>query len=383
MSRNRTLPFGVLPLVAATLCGVVLGLAVSSLAGIGVFDQELSSQEREQLYESLQSGVAALEQQERVIKSVVRLVGPAVVHIETERTESSSRYSGRRRIEETGSGFVIRLNGSFYVLTNWHVVEDTALDKIHINLADGRMIAPQRVWSDPPTDIAVLGISAPRLVAARLGNSSSIDIGQFVLAMGSPFGLSHSVTYGIISAKGRRQLEELNEEGVSFQDFLQTDAAINPGNSGGPLINLRGEVIGINTAIASSSGGNEGIGFSIPMNMVMAVARQLIERGSVQRAYLGITMDRNFGPTAAARLGMPRPQGALIEKVGPDSPAEEAGMRVGDVVLQFADVSVDDFTHLRNLVSLTEVNTEVSVVIFRDQQELALTVKVGDLRDAP
>ncbi len=383
MRHIRSQPVVALLLVSAMASGVVLGLAISSLAGVGLYGEELSSEEREQLYESLQSDVAALERQAHVLKSVIRLVRPTVVHIETERTERSARYSGRRLIEETGSGVVMRLNGDFYILTNWHVVKGAALDKISIRLADGRVVSPQRVWSDPLTDIAVMGVSAPRLVAARLGNSSSIDIGDFVLAMGSPFGLSQSVTYGIISAKGRRQLDELSDEGVRFQDFLQTDAAINPGNSGGPLINLSGEVIGINTAIASNSGGNEGIGFSIPMNMVTAIARQLIERGVVQRAYLGVRMDDSFGPAIAAKLGLPRPLGALIDDVTPDTPADNAGMRVGDVVLGFANVPVDDYAHLKNLVGLTEVDTEVPVIVFRDRQEITLMVRVGNLTDRP
>src|SRR6185503_4020578 len=150
-----------------------------------------------------------------------------------------------------------------------------------------------------------MSVAAPGLVPARLGDSGKLEIGDFVLAVGSPFGLSHSVTYGIISAMGRRDLE-LGDDGVPYQDFLQTDAAINPGNSGGPLLNLRGEVIGINTAIASNSGGNEGIGFTIPINMTMYVARQLIDRGSVAHAYLGVRLDMNFGPEAAAKLGLSR-----------------------------------------------------------------------------
>src|SRR5205085_10072275 len=162
---------------------------------------------------------------------------------------------------------------------------------------------------------------APGLIAARIGDSSKVEIGDFVLAVGSPFGLSHSVTYGIISAKGRRDLE-LGDDSVRFQDFMQTDAAINPGNSGGPLINLRGEVVGMNTAIASSSGGNEGIGFTIPINMVMIIARQLVERGTVIRAYLGVALDSKFGPATAMSVGLMRPRGTRVTRITPGSPAE-------------------------------------------------------------
>jgi serine protease Do len=195
--------------------------------------------------------------------------------------------------------------------------------------------------------------------------------------VGSPFGLMRSVTYGIISAKGRRDLK-LGDDGVRFQDFMQTDAAINPGNSGGPLINLRGEVIGINTAIASSSGGNEGIGFSIPINMALAVARQLIDNGSVVRAYLGVSLERKFTAASARKLGLTRLQGARISGVTAGSPAEAAGLKVDDVVLYFDGVRVQSDTHLVNLVSLTDVGKEVPVVIFRDRETITVPVKVGN-----
>src|SRR5438552_3112620 len=172
-----------------------------------------------------------------------------------------------------------------------------------------RAVAPvttrEQLYAELATDVAIMATTTEGLVPARLGDSSKLEIGDFVLAVGSPFGLSHSVTYGIISAKGRRDLR-LGDDGVQYQDFLQTDAAINPGNSGGPLLNLRGEVIGLNTAIASTSGANEGIGFAIPINMVMVIADQLIERGMVVRAFIGVRFDSTFGPTEAAQLGMSR-----------------------------------------------------------------------------
>ena len=167
--------------------------------------------------------------------------------------------------------------------------------------------------------MAVLAVAAPDLIAAPLGDSDRMEIGDFVLAVGSPFGLSHSVTFGIISAKGRRDLH-LGEAKDHFQDFLQTDAAINPGNSGGPLVNLHGEVIGINTAIASNSGGNEGIGFAIPVNMFMIVGRQLIETGKVRRAHPGRDARRKFGPAMATELGLPRPVGAHVTASCPTRP---------------------------------------------------------------
>jgi serine protease Do len=185
------------------------------------------------------------------------------------------------------------------------------------------------------------------------------------------------VTYGIISAKGRRDLE-LGASGVRLQDFLQTDAAINPGNSGGPLINLRGEVIGINTAIASNSGGSEGIAFSIPINMFMHVARQLIEKGAVARAFLGVKLDGTFGSAMAAEIGLPRPVGARITRVIPNSPAAAADLREGDVVLLFNSVPVEDDNHLVNLVNFTEIGKKVPLEVFRNRESLQLEVVVGD-----
>ena len=206
---------------------------------------------------------------------------------------------------------IIQRKGRFYVLTNRHVFRDAPADGIRIYLADGRQLHPQRVLEDEETDVGVLPIEAADLIASPVGDSERMEIGDFVLAVGSPFGLSHSVTFGIISARGRHDLQ-LGDDSVRFQDFLQTDAAINPGNSGGPLCNLRGEIIGINTAIASNSGGNEGIGFSIPINLFMAVARQLIDTGKVTRAFLGVSLDAKFGPAMAAELGMARATGTRV-----------------------------------------------------------------------
>jgi serine protease Do len=221
-----------------------------------------------------------------------------------------------------------------------------------------------------------MAVSAPELDAARLGDSNRMAIGDFVLAVGSPFGLSHSVTYGIVSAKGRHDLE-LGADEVRFQDFIQTDAAINPGNSGGPLINLRGEVIGINTAIASASGGNEGIGFAIPINMAKVVARQLIDRGKVARAFLGVKLDSNFDSERAAAVGLPNLRGTRISGIEPGSPAEQAQLQVDDIILSFGDVNITDDNHLVNVVGLTEVGKEVPVVIFRKRAALTVKVKVG------
>lgn len=338
---------------------------------------EVVSESREQLYQQLFREVEEFERHGNIVKLVVRLVGPTVVHIETEKVEGK-RNGGRDMIEEAGSGVVIQLKNSHYVLTNWHVVKGAELSNITINLHDGRELHPSGpVLNDPDTDIAMVPVNATNLDAARIGDSAAVEIGDFVLAVGSPFGLSRSVTYGIVSAKGRRDLE-LGTEDVRFQDFIQTDAAINPGNSGGPLINLRGEVIGVNTAIASNSGGNEGIGFSIPINMVMSVARQLVDRGRVVRAFMGVRLDQNFGSTEALRVGLGRRRGALISQITPNSPAQKANLQVGDIVLDFNGVTIEDDAHLMNVVSLTDVGQEVPVIVHRAGQQLRFMVQVGD-----
>lgn len=341
----------------------------------------MSSEQREALYRQLRSQAEVLEAQAGIVKTVAKLVGPTVVHIEADvAPRALPQFGPSRRVEEAGSGVIVLLGGKYYVLTNRHVIDGASPSGIRITLSDGREIQPTRIWTDPETDVGVMSITEVDLAAAPVGDSQRMEIGDFVLAVGSPFGLSHSVTYGIISAKGRRDLE-LGDSGVRLQDFLQTDAAINPGNSGGPLINLRGEVIGINTAIASNSGGSEGIGFAIPINMYMVVARQLIEHGKVSRAFLGVTLDRDFGPAVAAELGLPRPLGARIVELTENSPAAAARLQAGDVILQFEKIPVEDDAHLVNLVNLTEVGKEVSLLVYRDRQTRVVKVRVGNRGD--
>ncbi len=338
--------------------------------------QQRADAVREKMYEALGREVAALERQSNALKMVVKLMRPTVVHIEAEKIEpASARYGRLDQIEEAGSGCIVKINDRFYVLTNGHVIRAAVPEKITIRLADGRELHPQRVWSDTETDVAIMAIAAPNLVAAKIGDSSKLEIGDFVLAIGSPFGLSHSITFGIVSATNRWDFKL--GEGVEFQDFIQTDAAINPGNSGGPLINLRGEVIGMNTAIASNSGGNEGIGFSIPINLVMQISKQLVERSTVTRAHLGVMLDSKFSPDVAISVGLSQPRGARIKDVVPNSPAANAKLQGGDVVLNYDGVRIDNDSHLINLVNLTEVGRNVPVVIFRGGKLIELLVKTG------
>jgi serine protease Do len=339
----------------------------------------LTQQERESAYEEIEQDLDYFERKANVLRRVVKLVRPTVVHIEAEKNNRTGRYH-RRSVEESGSGVIVQLKGRHYVLTNRHVVKDTELARINIRSSDGVRLPATALWSDRGTDIAVIEINGSDLLAARLGNSSAMEIGDFVLAVGSPFGLSHSVTFGIISATGRRDLE-LGEEGVQYQDFLQTDAAINPGNSGGPLLNLRGEVIGINTAIASSSGGSEGIGFAIPVSMALVVANQLIETGGqVERAYVGVHLDSQFTLDMARRLGLPRRLGARVSGITPNSPAAEAQLQVDDVILQFDGTPIHDDNHLINRVGFTPVNKEVDLVVFRDGEQILVQLKVVNRR---
>jgi serine protease Do len=368
-------------LVFFLVCGAmaaVTPLLAQTPATLPASLQKTKVEERAELQRELERNAEVLEAQSAVVRTVAKLIGPAVVHIEADMPpENSVQYGrGRSRIEEAGSGVIIERNGEFYVLTNQHVIRNADTQAIRIHLADGRGMHPTKVWQDTSTDVAVLAISAPDLIAAPVSEKRPAEIGDFVLAIGSPFGLSHSVTFGIISAKGRCGLQ-LSKE-LDFQYFLQTDAAINPGNSGGPLVNLRGEVIGINTAIASNSGGNEGIGFAIPIDVFMAFARQLLETGKVAHAYLGVNLDANFGPAMALELGLPRPIGTRISGILPNSPAESAKLQIGDVILEFDNTPVENDAHLVNLVGMTEVGKSVPMTIFRDRKPLTVLVDVAE-----
>jgi serine protease Do len=360
----------------AILVGIIIGTHGESWrmrTAAHANDPEISAADRG--YHELQSTRSPLADSSELLAKIVRLTTNSVVHIESER-----RTPRGRLIEETGSGVVMESSKArgFFVVSNRHVVEETDLKQISIHLHDGRVIHPTQLWTDKATDVAIMKVPATNLQAARWGDSDKVEIGHMVLAMGSPFGLSQSVTLGIISAKGRRSLKLGETSDMINQDFLQTDAAINPGNSGGPLIDVQGQVIGINTAIASNSGGNEGIGFSIPSNLVRRVIDQLLEYGKVTRAYLGVSLDNDFNADTAARLKLDRLRGARVVGIKRNSPAARAKLEVEDVVLTFDGIEVLDENHLINLVSLTAVGKTVKVVIFRKGKHITLDVTVGD-----
>lgn len=320
---------------------------------------------RQSEYELIRQEADALDRQLGLVRRIVKFTSPSIVHIEATKTSNPGKGFASSRIEEAGAGVVIQLRGASYVLTNRHVIFPANPASIRLEMNDGRRLRPLEVWTDPATDVAVIRIEEDKLTPAMLGNSDAMEIGDYVLAVGSPFGLSHSVTYGILSAKGRRNLE-LGSKEIEIQDFFQTDAAINPGNSGGPLLNMRGEIVGINTAIASNSGGNEGIGFSIPINMALVVADQLVSRGKLTRSHLGVVLDNVFDASTARRLGLASPVGALVKSILPDSPAAQAGIKVGDVIVEFDGIRVENDGHLVKTVGLTPVGRSVEMVIYRN-----------------
>jgi serine protease Do len=254
-----------------------------------------------------------------------------------------------------GSGVVVTEDG--YILTNNHVVEEAS--EINVTLADGRELEAQVVGRDPQTDIAVLKIEATDLPALTLADSDQIEVGDIVLAVGNPFGLGQTVTTGIVSAKGRATL------GLDYEDFIQTDAAINPGNSGGALVDVDGRLIGINTAILSRSGGNQGIGFAVPTNLARWVMEGLVSHGTVERGYLGV-MIQDLNTELAEVFGLEEPRGALISEVTPDSAAEKAGLKSGDVITEFNGKAVEDSRRLKLAVGATAPGRTVEVTVMRD-----------------
>ncbi|NDY41802.1 DegQ family serine endoprotease [Dissulfurirhabdus thermomarina] len=340
--------------------------------------------------------VALLEQTSKAFASVVEKARPAVVFVQVEKTvERGGGFGhpmedpfgffndpffrrffgpqfqpGPRKYRQVGqgSGFIISPDG--YILTNNHVVGDA--DVIKVKLNDGRQFRAKRVGTDPRTDVAVIKVDARGLPVVPLGDSDALRVGEWVIAMGSPFGLVGTVTVGVVSAKGRSRIG-IND----YEDFIQTDAAINPGNSGGPLLNIRGEVVGMNTAIFSRSGGYMGIGFAIPINMAKVIKDQLVKTGKVVRGWLGVVI-QDVDEELARSFKLEKVEGVLVSEVADDSPAARGGLRQGDVILRFNGKKVVDTGELRNQIALTRPGTAVTFDILRNGKHKRLRVVIGE-----
>ena len=345
-------------------------------------------------------GLESLRQTGQAFRQVAKKVSPAVVFVKVEKEVSQGtagfhtpfgspfgdelfrHFFGvppqlqqphqapkKRRESGQGSGFLITPDG--YILTNNHVVGDANLVSVQMN--DGREYEAEIVGTDPGSDLAVIKIDESDLPFLRLGNSEKLEVGDWVLAVGNPFGLSHTLTAGVVSAKGRSGIG-LND----YEDFIQTDAAINPGNSGGPLVNLDGDVVGINTAIFSRSGGYMGIGFAIPVDMAKNIKSQLIEHGEVKRGRLGVYI-QDMTKDLADSFDLEETTGILITQIVEDSPADDADLKQGDIILEIDGDKVDKVANFRNRVSLTAPGTKVKLTILRDGERETVKVKIGKL----
>lgn len=332
-----------------------------------------------------------LQKTSLTFRAVAKKVTPTVVNISVVKTFRPSRFGFRndpfwdffgddfferffgipREFKNRGLGSGVIVSEKGYILTNNHVVGKA--DEIKVTLADKREFTAKVVGTDPKSDVAVIQIKARDLPVARLGNSDDIEVGDWAIAIGNPFGLNQTVTVGVISAKGRANM------GIAdYEDFIQTDAAINPGNSGGPLVNLEGEVIGINTAIFSQSGGYQGIGFAIPINMARSIMQNLIENGKIVRGWLGVQI-QPVTEDVAKSFGLSKAQGVLVGDVTKGSPAEKAGFKRGDIIIRYGDREINDPNQLRNLVASTRVGEKVPIEILRDGHPLTLTVEIAEL----
>lgn len=382
---------------------VVIGIVIVSIAVGFILSANFPGHKPAEAESVTQVSVAPAEELDYVRKlsaafvDVAAKVKPAVVNISTEKVLTVNvpdywdffdffndpffkrffdipQVPRERKYKERslGSGVIISEDG--YIITNNHVVEGA--DKIKIKLADGRefeavKIKGKKYLSDPKTDLAVLKIKGKNLPYAKLGDSDRIKVGEWVLAIGSPFGFSQTVTAGIISATGRSKV------GITdYEDFIQTDASINPGNSGGPLVDLNGEVIGINTAIVSRSGGNIGIGFAIPINMAKKIVEDLIKEGKVERGWLGVVV-QDVTQELAESFGLKELKGALVSDVDKKGPAKKAGIKRGDVIVKYNGKEVPDVAHLRNFVATSTPGEEVEIEVLRKGKPLKLKVKIA------
>ncbi len=337
-------------------------------------------------------GVEVLTKTSRAFSTVVKEVTPAVVHVQVEKEVGARDYTNeffdnpfferffgpefrrqappqQRKQQGQGSGFII--SGDGYILTNNHVVADA--DTITVTLSDNTKLEAELIGSDPQSDVALIKIDNGKdLPVVPLGDSDALEVGEWVIAIGNPFGLNQTVTVGVVSAKGRSRVG-INE----YEDFIQTDAAINPGNSGGPLLNIRGKVVGINSALFSRTGGYMGIGFAIPINMVKAIYEQLREEGKVTRGWLGVAI-QDVDESLAQSFGLKQAEGVLVSEVQPDSPAAAAGLRQGDVITELNGVKTTNVIELRNAVALLVPGVKAKLTVIRDGSKKEVEVVIGE-----
>lgn len=326
-----------------------------------------------------------IEETSRAFSEIVKAVSPAVVNISSTKVVKRQQTPfdeffdflypfpdgrGKRWKERSlGSGVIVSSDG--YIVTNNHVVEQA--DEIRVILIDKKSFRAKVVGSDPKTDIAIIKIDAKGLPMLPWGDSDKLQVGEFVLAIGNPFGLSHTVTMGIISAVGRADV------GIAdYENFIQTDAAINPGNSGGPLVNIKGELIGINTAIFSKTGGYQGIGFTVPSNMVRLVMEQLIKEGKVTRGWLGVTI-QELTPEIASKFGLKMLEGALVSDIAKGSPAHKAGIMRGDIILEVNGNKIRNVAALRNMIAQSKIGSHIEIKILRRDREITLKAVIAEL----
>lgn len=363
--------------------GLMIGLILSAHYGLIPFGQAKDSQPvSPKVTEQLaQTGQAFVE--------IAKAVTPAVVNISTLiKTPSQQvspffddpffrRFFGDEFLRESepkkrpslASGVIVSSDG--YIVTNNHVVDNA--EQIKVFLSDKREFKARLIGADPKTEIAVIKIDENNLPTIVWGDSDNLQVGEFAIAVGNPFGLNQTVTMGIISAVGRANV------GIAdYEDFIQTDAAINPGNSGGALVNIRGELIGINTAIFSQSGGYQGIGFAVPSNMVKSVMDSLIKSGKVIRGWLGVSVQQ-LNSELANQFGLKEARGALVNDVVKASPAEKSGIRRGDVIISVNGKNIENAAHLRNIIAQTAVGAKVKIRVIRDKTEKEIEVTIGEL----
>ena len=306
---------------------------------------------------------------------LVQSVQKSVVHIKVEQklVNVMGPFQNQPRQEGSGSGAIVRSDG--YILTNHHVVGEA--DKITVQLYDGQELKARLIGTDPATDISVIKIEGKDMPVLPMGDSDNILVGESVIAIGNPFGLSHTVTFGIVSAKGRTGM------GIAeYEDFIQTDAAINPGNSGGPLVDLEGEIVGVNTAIFSRSGGYQGIGFAVPINMARRVMTELMENGQVSRGWLGVGI-QDMTPELAKAFGLDQAKGSLVTGVMPGTPAEKAGLQKGDVILRLNRNTIENSNGLRNLVAEARADAKVDLDLVRNKVPMTLSVRLDERPKQP